>query len=77
MQVGVLQSMQVGVPQRHKTPDTKSGSGTTSLINDFGHSRNKDVEIAKALACCPLLEEWWQKLVVRQAMRKKPMNDTS
>ncbi len=34
MQVGVLQSMQVGVPQRHKTPDTKSGSWTTSFFRE-------------------------------------------
>lgn len=43
---------------------------TVALTNDFGHSRNKDVETARALAACPLLVEWWQKLVVQQAKRK-------
>jgi len=38
-----------------------------ALVNDFGHSRNKDVEMAKALAACPLLVEMWQRLVVRRA----------
>lgn len=39
-----------------------------ALINDFGHFRNQDVETAKRLAVCPLLEPWWQRLVVRRAM---------
>ena len=43
---------------------------TVALTNDFGHSRNKDVERAEALAACPLLHEFWQQLVVRGAMRK-------
>jgi MOSC domain-containing protein YiiM len=41
---------------------------TVTLVNDFGHSRNRDVEAAKALAACPLLPEWWQHLVVQRAM---------
>ena len=44
---------------------------TVALTNDFGHSRNKDVERAEALAACPLLHEFWQQLVVRGVMRKK------
>ncbi len=44
---------------------------TVALTNDFGHSRNHDVETAKALAACPLLSVWWQQLVVRRALRKK------
>ncbi len=44
---------------------------TIALINDFGHFRNKDAETAKVLAACPLLEEWWQHLVVRRAMGKE------
>ena len=44
---------------------------TVALTNDFGHSRNKDVERAEALAACPLLHEFWQQLVVQRAMRKK------
>ena len=40
-----------------------------ALTNDFAHFRNKDVEKAKALAACPLLHEFWQRLVVRRVMR--------
>ena len=40
---------------------------TVALTNDFGHSRNADLATAKALAACPLLNEFWQKLVVRRA----------
>lgn len=40
---------------------------TVALTNDFGHSRNHDISKAKALAACPLLNEFWQKLVVRRA----------
>jgi len=41
---------------------------TVALTNDFGHSRNTDVEAARALAACPLLPEFWQRLVVQRAM---------
>jgi MOSC domain-containing protein YiiM len=44
---------------------------TVALVNDFGHSRNHDVEMAKALAACPLLVDFWQELVVRRAMGKE------
>jgi MOSC domain-containing protein YiiM len=44
---------------------------TIALTNSFGHSRNKDLETAQALAACPLLNEWWQQLVVRRAKGKK------
>ena len=40
---------------------------TIALINDFGHFRNRDVARARALAACPLLNEWWRRLVVRRA----------
>ena len=40
---------------------------TVALTNDFGHSRNSDLDKAKALAACPLLNEFWQKLVVHRA----------
>lgn len=40
---------------------------TVALTNDFGHSRNNDIQKAKALAACPLLNEFWQKLVVLRA----------
>ncbi len=41
---------------------------TVALTNDFGHDRNKDAATAKALAACPLLVPWWQKIVVRRAV---------
>ncbi len=44
---------------------------TIALTNDFGHFRNRDVEMARALAACPLLQEFWQQLVVRRAMGKQ------
>jgi len=40
---------------------------TVALINDFGHGRNRDVAAATRVAECPLLEEWWQPLVVVRA----------
>jgi MOSC domain-containing protein YiiM len=40
---------------------------TVAMTNDFGHFRNRDVETAAALAACPLLDEWWRRLVVRRA----------
>ncbi len=43
---------------------------TMALINDLGHSRSYDVELARELASCPLLDEWWQKMVVRGARKK-------
>lgn len=44
---------------------------TIALVNDFAHGRNRDVVTARALAACPLLHEWWQRLVLRRAMGKK------
>ncbi len=41
---------------------------TVALVNDFGHRRNQDVAAARQVAACPLLDEWWQRLVVRRAM---------
>jgi MOSC domain-containing protein YiiM len=40
---------------------------TIALTNDFGHSRNNDVQLAQSLAACPLLAEFWQELVVYRA----------
>ncbi|HEY7036296.1 MAG TPA: MOSC domain-containing protein [Thermomicrobiales bacterium] len=40
---------------------------TMALTNDFGHCRNRDLATAEALAACPLLDPWWQRLVVRRA----------
>jgi MOSC domain-containing protein YiiM len=39
---------------------------TVALTNDFGHFRNRDLATARALAACPLLDPWWQHLVVRR-----------
>ncbi len=48
---------------------------TIALVNDFGHNRNTDVELARELAACPLLPDFWQKLVVERAieLREKQM----
>ncbi len=40
---------------------------TVALVNDFGHGRNGDLALARELAACPLLNEFWQDLVVRRA----------
>jgi MOSC domain-containing protein YiiM len=40
---------------------------TVALINDFGHGRNHDLAMARDIAACPLLNEFWQDLVVRRA----------
>ena len=41
---------------------------TIALVNDFGHTRNGDVELARVLAECPLLPDFWNELVVKRAM---------
>jgi MOSC domain-containing protein YiiM len=41
---------------------------TVALVNAFGHGRNGDLALARELAACPLLNEFWQELVVRQAL---------
>ena len=43
---------------------------TIALTNDFVHARNRDVEKARALAACPLLNEFWQRLVVKRVKGK-------
>lgn len=40
---------------------------SVALINDFGHRRNRDVAAAQRVAECPLLEEWWRRLIVVRA----------
>ena len=40
---------------------------SVALINDFGHRRNRDLAAAEQAATCPLLEPWWQRLVVVRA----------
>ncbi len=44
---------------------------TVALVNDSGHRRNRDVAAARYVATCPLLDEWWQRLVVVRAMGKE------
>jgi MOSC domain-containing protein YiiM len=39
---------------------------TMALINDFGHGRNRDRELGQALAACPLLNPWWQQLILHK-----------
>jgi MOSC domain-containing protein YiiM len=41
---------------------------TVALVNDFSHTRSGDVELAHALADCPLLNEFWQELAVERAI---------
>jgi MOSC domain-containing protein YiiM len=41
---------------------------TVALTNDLGHDRSKDAAAAQALAGCPLLNVFWQQLVVRRAL---------
>jgi len=38
---------------------------TMALINDYGHAHLKDPVVARALAACPLLDDFWQEMVVR------------
>lgn len=38
---------------------------TMALINDYGHARLKDPVVARELAACPLLDDFWQEMVVR------------
>jgi MOSC domain-containing protein YiiM len=40
---------------------------TIALVNDFGHARNHDLALAQTIAACPLLPEWWQRLVMLRA----------
>jgi len=63
----VLQEGRVEPGMPLKLVERPYSEWTVALTNDFGHSRNKDIEMANALASCPLLNEFWQKLVVRRA----------
>ena len=44
---------------------------SVARVNDFGHGRDHDLEAAQELAACPLLPEWWQRLVVQRAMGRE------
>lgn len=44
---------------------------TVGLTNDFGHRRNTDPEAARALAACPLLNEWWQRFVIQRVLGRE------
>ncbi|WP_338247408.1 MOSC domain-containing protein [Dictyobacter halimunensis] len=41
---------------------------TMALINNFAHGHNKDVGLARELASCPDLEEWWQEMIMRRVL---------
>ncbi|HLL80048.1 MAG TPA: MOSC domain-containing protein [Ktedonobacteraceae bacterium] len=43
---------------------------TIALTNDFGHRRNRDVETARELASCPLLNEWWQGFILQRVQNE-------
>lgn len=43
---------------------------TIALINDFTHSDNKNVALARELVSCPQLEEWWQELIMRRVLNQ-------
>jgi MOSC domain-containing protein YiiM len=51
--------------------DRPYSEATIALVNDFAHSRNRDVAAAQRLAACPLLEEWWQQFIVARAMGRE------
>ncbi len=40
---------------------------TVALINDFTHAHNANVELARELAACPFLHNFWRERVVRGA----------
>ena len=44
---------------------------SVALVNDVANRRNRDVAAARRLAECPLLPEWWQRLVVVRAEGKE------
>ena len=41
---------------------------TIALINDFTHGHNKDVALARELASCPQLVEWWPEMIMRRVL---------
>jgi len=41
-----------------------------ALVNDFGHARNCDVALAREMADCPLLSDFWRQLVVQRATQR-------
>lgn len=42
---------------------------TMALLNDFGHGRNHDVALARELAACPELYEFWRELIARRVLQ--------
>jgi MOSC domain-containing protein YiiM len=46
---------------------------TIALTNDFGHDRNHDTALAQSLAACPLLNEWWQNLIMLNVLQHNDM----
>ena len=41
---------------------------TMALINDFTHGHNKDVALARELASCLHLDEWWQEMIMHRVL---------
>jgi hypothetical protein len=81
-QIAVLASIQVGTPHRYGVEGAPRAidrawatsffrepnpAFTVALVNDFGHGCGGDETVARALAACPLLNEWWRDLVLRRA----------
>lgn len=44
---------------------------TVALTNDYAHFRTTDLETAKGLSACPLLNDWWKELIMRRATGNK------
>lgn len=42
---------------------------TVALVNDFAHARNHDAELARTVAACPLLPDFWPQLVLHHIDR--------
>ncbi|HXT36972.1 MAG TPA: MOSC domain-containing protein [Chloroflexota bacterium] len=42
---------------------------TVALVNDFGHDRDADLDTARLLAACPLLNDWWRDFVIHRALK--------
>ncbi len=44
---------------------------SVALVNHLVHGGNRDLGLAREVATCPALEEWWQRLIVRRATGKE------
>jgi len=41
---------------------------TIALVNDLGHGRNHDVALAKDVASCPLMNQFWRTLITKRLL---------